>query len=150
MWLAITCTPVHKSCLAVKCVNVIGWYTSTLVWGWSNVMYPSTICSSLKMKYCCCCCWWMRFEVLTVVAMRTTSFWNVTQQSLVEVYWRFRGTCCLHLQGSNVSHAIRIRLTLLAAFVFSLLFSPEAGGSKLLPYYMAPHPRKHFSSWWFW
>jgi hypothetical protein len=38
--------------------------------------------------------------------------------SLVEVYWCFRGACCFHYQGG-----------------------------KLLPHYMAQHPRKQSSSY---
>jgi hypothetical protein len=30
-----------------------------------------------------------------------TIFWDVAPYSLVEVYWRFRGACCLHHQGSD-------------------------------------------------
>jgi hypothetical protein len=47
----------------------------------------------------------MRFEVLTVVAIKNTVFWNVMPCSLVEVYQLISGTYCLHLQGRRVSHA---------------------------------------------
>jgi hypothetical protein len=36
------------------------------------------------------------FEVLTAVSMKMTVFWVVAPCSLVEVYQRFRGPCCLH------------------------------------------------------
>jgi hypothetical protein len=38
------------------------------------------------------------FEVLTVVSTKTAVFWVVAPCSLVEVYRRFRGPCCLHNQ----------------------------------------------------
>jgi hypothetical protein len=38
------------------------------------------------------------FEVLTASNMKMAVFWVVTLCSLVEVYRRFRGTCCLHHQ----------------------------------------------------
>jgi hypothetical protein len=41
----------------------------------------------------------VKFQVLTAAIMRMTVFWDVAQCSLVEVYRRFRGTCCLHHQG---------------------------------------------------
>jgi hypothetical protein len=36
------------------------------------------------------------FEVLTAVSMKMAVFWVVAPCSLVEVYQRFRGPCCLH------------------------------------------------------
>jgi hypothetical protein len=39
------------------------------------------------------------FEVLTAVSMKIAVFWVVAPCSLVEVYQRFRGPCCLHKQG---------------------------------------------------
>lgn len=41
-------------------------------------------------------------QVLTEMAMNNTVFWGVTPCSLIEVYRRFRGTYCLHLQGQGV------------------------------------------------
>jgi hypothetical protein len=43
----------------------------------------------------------VRFQVLTVARMMTTVFWIVAPCSLVEVYRRFRGPCCLHHQGDE-------------------------------------------------
>jgi hypothetical protein len=40
------------------------------------------------------------FEVLTAVSTRMAAFWVVAPCSLVEVYQRFRGPCCLHHQGT--------------------------------------------------
>jgi hypothetical protein len=41
------------------------------------------------------------FEVLTAVTMKIAVFWVVAPCSLVEVYQRFRGPCCLHHQGPD-------------------------------------------------
>jgi hypothetical protein len=42
----------------------------------------------------------MRFQVLTAASMKMAIFWAVAPCSLVEVYRRFRGACCLHHQGA--------------------------------------------------
>jgi hypothetical protein len=39
------------------------------------------------------------FEVLTAVSTKMAVFWVVAPCSLLEVYERFRGPCCLHHQG---------------------------------------------------
>jgi hypothetical protein len=44
----------------------------------------------------------MRFHVLTAVSMKMAVFWVVAPCSLVEVYRRFRGSCCLHHQGDEI------------------------------------------------
>jgi hypothetical protein len=36
------------------------------------------------------------FEVLTAVSTKMVVFWVTAPCSLVDVYWRFRGPCCLH------------------------------------------------------
>jgi hypothetical protein len=41
------------------------------------------------------------FEVLTVVSTKIAVFWVVAPCSLVEVYQRFSGPCCLHYQGDG-------------------------------------------------
>jgi hypothetical protein len=38
----------------------------------------------------------VRFQVLTAASMTMPVFWVVAPCSLVEVYRRFRGVCCLH------------------------------------------------------
>jgi hypothetical protein len=38
------------------------------------------------------------FQVITAESKKMTVFWVVTHCSLVEVYRRFRGACCLHHQ----------------------------------------------------
>jgi hypothetical protein len=40
-------------------------------------------------------------EVLHFMANRTV-LWEMMPWSLVDIYWRFVGTCCLHLQGRKV------------------------------------------------
>jgi hypothetical protein len=45
------------------------------------------------------------FEVLTVLTVKSTTFWDVPPYSPVEFCWWFGGTYCLHLQGQGVSHA---------------------------------------------
>jgi hypothetical protein len=40
-------------------------------------------------------------EVFPTAIMKMKFFWNVALCSLVEVYRRFRGTCCLHHQGDD-------------------------------------------------
>jgi hypothetical protein len=40
------------------------------------------------------------FEVLTAVSNKMAVFWVVAPCSLVEVYQRFRGPCCLHHYSS--------------------------------------------------
>jgi hypothetical protein len=44
------------------------------------------------------------FEVFTAVSMKMAVFWVVAPCSLVEVYRRFRGPCCLHHQGDIALH----------------------------------------------
>jgi hypothetical protein len=44
------------------------------------------------------------FEVLMAVNTKMAVFWVVAPCSLVEVYQRFRGPCCLHHQGDESSH----------------------------------------------
>jgi hypothetical protein len=41
------------------------------------------------------------FEVLTAVSTKMAVFWVVAPYSLVEVYQRFGGPCCLHHQGDD-------------------------------------------------
>jgi hypothetical protein len=43
----------------------------------------------------------MRFQVLMAASMKMTVFWVVAPCSLVEVYRRLRGACCLHHQGDR-------------------------------------------------
>jgi hypothetical protein len=41
------------------------------------------------------------FEVLAAVSTKMAVFWVVVPCSLVEVYRRFGGPCCLHHQGAT-------------------------------------------------
>jgi hypothetical protein len=41
------------------------------------------------------------FEILTAVSTKMAFFWVVVPCSLVEVYQRFRGPCCLHHQSDR-------------------------------------------------
>jgi hypothetical protein len=50
----------------------------------------------------------VRFQVLTAASMKMTVFWDVTLCSLVEVYRRFRGACCLNHQGDEC-HSVSSR-----------------------------------------
>jgi hypothetical protein len=40
----------------------------------------------------------VEFEVLTAVSTKMAVFWVLVTCSLVEVYQRFKGPCCLHHQ----------------------------------------------------
>jgi hypothetical protein len=48
-----------------------------------------------------CICTQIEFEVLTAVSTKMTVFWVVAQCSLVVVYQRVGGPCCLHHQGDE-------------------------------------------------
>jgi hypothetical protein len=74
----------------------------------------------------------LRFQVLTAASMKMAVSWDVVPYSLVEVYRRFRGDCCLHHQGTH---------------------RPHKGDSKhlynvckLIPDYTAQHPRRQSTS----
>jgi hypothetical protein len=54
--------------------------------------------------YCVYSLFLVLFKVGTAVTMKNTIFWNVKPCSPVEVYRRFGGTCCFHLQGIRISH----------------------------------------------
>jgi hypothetical protein len=41
----------------------------------------------------------VRFQFLTAASMKLAVIWVEAPCSLIEVYRRFRGTCCLHHQG---------------------------------------------------
>jgi hypothetical protein len=43
------------------------------------------------------------FEVLTVVVMKSTIFWDITPCSLLRINRCFGGTYCLQLQGQKIS-----------------------------------------------
>jgi hypothetical protein len=45
--------------------------------------------------------YYVGFEVLMAVSTKMAVVWVVAPCSLVEVYQRFRGPCCLHHQGDE-------------------------------------------------
>jgi hypothetical protein len=59
------------------------------------------------------------FEVLTALSMKMAVFWVVAQCSLVEVYQRFRGPCCLH------PSIIRTSETLVNFYQTTRRYNPE-------------------------
>jgi hypothetical protein len=68
------------------------------------------------------------FEVFTTANMKMAVYRVVAPCSLVEVYQRFRGTCCFHHQGGNGGRKCLWNV------------------GKLLPDYTALQPRRHPSS----
>jgi hypothetical protein len=50
----------------------------------------------------------LRSQVLTAASVKTTVFWVVTPCSLVDVYRRFTGACCLHHQCNDSSHVVNL------------------------------------------
>jgi hypothetical protein len=49
----------------------------------------------------------VRFEAVTAMALKSTTFWDKTQGSVVKFYLHFGGTYCLHLQGLKVNQVNR-------------------------------------------
>jgi len=47
-----------------------------------------------------------RFDVLTV---KTIGFRCVTLCSLLRIYWCFRGTCCIFLQGTELKQHVPVK-----------------------------------------
>jgi hypothetical protein len=54
-----------------------------------------SLCLSLELSFCPYLSAYLRFQVLTAASMKMAVFWVVAPCSLVEVYRRFRGACCL-------------------------------------------------------
>jgi hypothetical protein len=77
------------------------------------------------------------FQVLAVASMKMAVFWVVVPCSLVEVYWHFRGACCLHYQDNSSSSPCWWRQQ-----VHLKLWNM----GKLLPDYTAQQPRSQPSS----
>jgi hypothetical protein len=46
----------------------------------------------------------VRFQVLTAASMKMRTFYHIAPCSLVEVYRKFRGACCLRHQGVDYSY----------------------------------------------
>jgi len=56
----------------------------------------------------------VNFEAFTAVMFQVKVFWDVTPCSVLVGYQRFRGPCCLHLQGEvKASHPRRPQLEIL-------------------------------------
>jgi hypothetical protein len=73
--------------------------------------------------------YYLRFEVLTAVSMKIAVFWVVATGSLVEVYQRFRGPCCLHHQGDRPTTRLHGATTQKTAIFICVLFICERGHS---------------------
>jgi hypothetical protein len=56
--------------------------------------------------------------------MKMAVFWDVAPCSLVEIYRRFRGSCCLHHQGDNPedSHLYTRRRENLKSITYMFIF----------------------------
>jgi hypothetical protein len=86
----------------------------------------------------CLPCWYISvgFEVLTAVVTKNSVFWYVTPCCLLNVNWRYGGTCYLHLQGKRISQARNQQSSacclLYASFLLGLFFYPEDGGNMFL------------------
>jgi hypothetical protein len=105
------------------------------------------------------------FELLMVVTMTSTVFWDVIWCSLVEICWHSTGTYCLHLYAWRVRHASN---AMFFSFLYKrsadekvyfiivtdaiLLFDPENWSTvffrnvgELLMEYMVSHPTRYCS-----
>jgi hypothetical protein len=74
---------------------------------------------------------WIGFEVFTAASMKMAVFWVVVPCSLVEVYQRFRGPCCLHIIALMME-ASRTSVTLVNFYQTTRRRNPEY--SYLLPH----------------
>jgi hypothetical protein len=54
-------------------------------------------------------------------------FWVVAPCSLVEVYRRFRGTCCLHITQSNVSYHTKF-VAIFVIYLHTIYYMPSCSG----------------------
>jgi hypothetical protein len=67
--------------------------------------------------------YWVGFEVLTAVSMKMAVFGVVAPCSLVELYHRFRGPCCLHHQGNSTRlHCATTQKTAIFRLIIILQF----------------------------
>jgi hypothetical protein len=71
---------------------------------------PASDTDSLSVRQEILCFLWnpklhyhVEIEVLTEVVMKSSVFWDITPYSSMNVNRRFRGTCCLLLQGWRVN-----------------------------------------------
>jgi hypothetical protein len=71
-----------------------------------------------------------KFEVLKVVPLNITIFWDTPVCSLVDVYRRFGETYCLHHKGRKVNRASNKQSRVVALLLLAQLnFDPEERGS---------------------
>jgi hypothetical protein len=86
------------------------------------------------------------------------NFWDVTPCSIVEVYWCFGLTYCLHLQGWRVNQRsnqqAETEALLLNGYLLGFLVHADDRNSaylrdvgNLLPNYMASHPTRYCPSY---
>jgi hypothetical protein len=66
----------------------------------------------------------VRFQVLTAASMKMAVFEVVVPCSLVEVYRRFRGTCCLH-RVALITDAVSISKTSIKFYQIARRNNPE-------------------------
>jgi hypothetical protein len=73
---------------------------------------------------------YVKFEVLKVVPLKITVFWDTPVCSLVDVYRRFEETYCLNFENRKVSRASNKQSKAVALLLLAQLnFDPEEGGS---------------------
>jgi hypothetical protein len=82
----------------------------------------------MMCQYCCCTSHHISLESGSCPSSKHTIFCDVTPCSPVEVHRRFRGTYCIHLQGSSVptflykTPLFRLILLYLSSFTSFMLF----------------------------
>jgi hypothetical protein len=92
------------------CPFRIGWFVD--YWTWEKTQY--------WMK-------WLGFEVLAAVSTKIAVVWVVAPCSLVDVYRRFRGICCLH-QIALMMEAARTSETFINFYQTTRRYNPEDSG----------------------
>jgi hypothetical protein len=75
------------------------------------------ICNNLSRIYISLCTF-VGLEVLTAVSTKMAVFWVVAPCSLVEVYQRFRGSCCLHHKGATAQKTAIFLCTLVKCVMY--------------------------------
>jgi hypothetical protein len=94
------------------------------------------LCADKGPKRTACCNKETRSELPSAVTMKNVIFCYMTQCILVDVYQRFEGTYCLHLQGRRTSRISKQSSSKQACcFLSSMLFlllHREDGGSTYL------------------
>jgi hypothetical protein len=98
-------------------------------------LYVSSVIVSLKSE---CTCQGLQFlyslgfEVLAVVNMKSTLFWDVMPHSLLEVHWHLRRMYCFHLQGWKITLLAACFLLVSCLVYSSTLKILDCGGSIFL------------------